>query len=1108
MSDEKLNKNSVQSPTKIQNINPEEIHSLFASHLIDPKQFVLEPILHYWDDPTLKSCIASIEKHQILYALDHKSSVTRYFISYVKSNEHHSNQLDQFENPPEIFFWQNIDFNINENKDQLLSQIRTQFSGLVMPIYIFDLINKDNKTVFSEISRAQRFKFVFHYIGYDICKNHPEDLAFITIPKNQYESIQFKDLLEISCNYPPIYIIDRDNSGALLKIVNEFMKKSKDDNKPINDGCFFFSCSENELMPRSKDYPVDLFTTCLTSPAKIALIWHSRHYFCFQSGCLQTLPLFFFEELPQDEEQSKKIHSLLHDLKLALKSAVESMAFENMDPEMFVRMFRTDNTLSELSVNFLLACRILSFFDIHPVSYPELPDLNDCSQWQEFDLRLDATLYLLRSPNEDNSLLGYHHFLSQALDSMENLVQFSTSKNPPPAELSYFQQFLRNSELRSKACDVLSVYLDSSPEAVDYTLYFPILPTLFKILKNLINLKQTLQPSLIFSIIKLLCLFDQKMPFIDDSNKDIMDSLIPCLLKKDESSHLVAILLALLSRIVNLKPPKNLSQIKIAEFDVNTQVWLLIFVSYSAFRITDLTLIKQLLNQIEELSYVAKPELQIILICALSGFIHNPSNSSNFFSKEREKVERRVIEISRKFSQAASFLVRRELMLLYKKYKRANESKFTVPIESQDSLIKFICSYFEQCQKDPSDDVVKSTLNQDESFVFNTYIFLLLMRILPLKSKSLPILEFSSTPAPTQKIDKKNRATSKVLKSNVDRKQDSTQQLKLRPIYKHQSTISSNLLYLPNDEVIFGDDSGNVVIKKCNDGSIDSIIPLTNAMITDIQYLNNCNEPLIFAATCDGNCFVTSITETNKSTSTIIDNNITLYNKFEYSKKASFQLFPDVQEPVHMHHAIDQWNMRLYSYGYNASPCFKVRDLQSDRILDSLTPVEGVTNSLILLPKYNDIVATCGRTFDIFDLRASHDNPQLSLLDDIQYPPYYLQLFNSDIPIFALASNISSVTKLDMRYPTGGYTIKIIYQMQEMEIFPKSFSACKSQMVSAIGHKYGISFIDFGTFGQQAITQTPRTGIKISNTSAIAFHPDKYSLSFVNNNNFLFYGAA
>lgn len=180
-----------------------------------------------------------------------------------------------------------------------------------------------------------------------------------------------------------------------------------------------------------------------------------------------------------------------------------------------------------------------------------------------------------------------------------------------------------------------------------------------------------------------------------------------------------------------------------------------------------------------------------------------------------------------------------------------------------------------------------------------------------------------------------------------------------------------------------------------------------------------------------------------------------------------------------------------------------------------MKPQDGLTNSLLLLPKYDDIVATCGRTFDVFDLRTSHDIPQISLSDDIQFQPYYLQIFNEDIPVFALASNVSSVSKIDMRFPKGLYTIKLYYGMDDLETYPNSFSACNhkvnfdgnSPAVTAIGHKYGISFYDFDNFGQVSIDQIHKTGTRISNTSAIAFHPEKYGLSFVNNHNFLYYGS-
>lgn len=1124
------------------------------------QKYIKEPIFNQLFFQTFEKGIPLPGKHPISSAFVNKPSFIRYFVVYANSHNQHSNLN---ENPPEICFWQNSEININENPSHLTALIQSQFSSLInKEDFIYDLSNKPKSIVTQEVKNLQGNKMVFHYIGNDTEQNFENGFNVIN---SESEPLPLRELLENSGN-SQTYVFDCDNSGYLLHIINDFIKeKSKNSKTNLFDGFFFLSCSEGESMPRSTDYPVDLFTSCLTSPARVALLWHSRHYFCFQSGCLQPLPTFFVEDM---NDKRKEIDKLLRELRSVLRCTVESMAYENMESDLFVKLFRTNHTLSELCVNFFLACRILSFFNVHPVSYPELPDLTECSQWQTFDLRLDAALCQIQSTENDDfdcKSLSYHNFLSQTLLSMKTFIESTSAKKiiTVPFELSFFPEILNDSNLSSDACDVIAKYFDMAPDAVYCSLYYSIPQSLFRLLHESIinnrvylyssspNRKIKLCSSLIFSIIKIICVYrDSIKNLIEDKwDRCIIDDLLPYMQVKNENSNLLSILLALLMRDLTFKDHKNLCKIMIDQYDDDTKRWLIMMFSYGISSITDYKKIREILNQIVELSKTANTDLQIAIMSSLLGFVRskiskNMNSDSMILREENENI---VIETALQFSKSESYLLRRELLIFLKNFKEIHQEEFNKPFEEQESNFKKISSFFIQCENDPDDLVRQELLNKESrSIVFDTYIASLYFPVLPLisnfKQISLPeILRSESNKDDRQFQMQVNQHRN--LKPKIERFSKYT--MKVSSFYKHSFKIFSNLISIPTEKIVFGDVNGNVCIKSWNSSMIHTTIKVTNESITDVRYTQNSGKPLLFSATENGNCFVTSITEKVQSKSdkfkhSYFISNIERYSntnpqsiyqrgtreasneigssnenemKTEYqtSYRSSFQLFPDVEFPCHIHQAIDEWNMRLYSYASHKSHEFKIRDLRSDRFLPSIKPKKGSTKSLVLNPKDDKTVALCGRGFEIYDLRASIVEPQIYIIDQLIYPPFMVNLVDDSIPIFAILSKKSSITKVDARYPTGARSFELICNMEFQHVTPSSFATFPSKIqfgkeltyVAALSNEFGISFFDVDNFAQEIMPQNSKLGMKIANSSALVFHSQRYELAGVNNSNYI-----
>ena len=1167
----------------------------YSDRVCDPvSRSEKHPIFNSWFYTTLSNGLPLPAKHPISSVHHLQTKICKYICCFFKPKKRRSNDLTE-NSRSQIYFWKSGSFNDNTETIGIITHQLASICSLEHPnVLISPHIHHIMQHINQSKKRLPSNRIVVHYIAHDF-DNIPKDgLCFSD------DQLPMKYILEVSGKLP-IFVIERDNAGSLLNVVKQYAqeKEETDPSKPF-DATLFFSCSEGEQMPKSADYPIDLFTSCLTSPSRMALIWHSRNYFCFQSGCLQPLRTLFFEEINKDSEENTRIKQLLEELKTTLKAVVESMALEVMDPEMFVEYFRTNQTLSNLCINFILACRILNSFNVHPVSYPSFPDFNDYSQWNTFDLRLDATLYLIQNKNSENSMLSYHYFMSQTLLSMENFIKVSleNENDSIPCELSFFHEILNDKDLFQNACDVLAKYLDSSQKAVYNALFFPIpqillkklmsysvsptrTPTIrdapttiksgFGLTKNqfstnlnlanianpeihipepkqikepiktnsffpspkriteqnkIINFSESLDfddeknieeniqetkkinPSLLFSIIKILSYYNDST-FLEPNNYIIDKVLLPALNQK-EISHLVVILLALVIRdAVSTSFAKMLSRtdllrtIQLNEYTGDSQMWLLRFFSYAIQKINDNSIMKPLLDTILKLIDEANPELQITIICTLSGFIRAQTtmvkNENQQSMKRKKKIEKDVVQAALKFSNSASFIVRRELLLLLKKYKNNHQAKFDEPFENQKPFYKSISEYINQCKTDPN-ILVREAINSDSpSFIFDTYVSVLLKQIYPLMSTSLSLSSILTSSLKGNTKEKLNTPIKNRPQKRITREITTSNKysMKISTFYKHSCSITSNLASIPTDKYVFGDKNGCITVKTFDSAqNILKSTKIANSHITDVQYSYNDGWPLIFSASNNGNCYCT-----------------TYDDKLPMNTIASFQLLktePDRKN--HIHIAIDDWYMRLYSYVFEESKEFHIRDLRSDKQMFPLRPKNGPTMALSVNSKLQDIIALCGHSFEVYDLRASQVNPQFYLNDELYSTPFMLHTIDDSIPIFAIAFNDSSVSKIDMRFPNGFRTSTLYFTDNQTDHSIRAFAACNHEikihenkaLMTAIGHAYGITVVDLENGKQKSLPQVSKTGTRYPSTSAIVFHPKLYSIAFVHEDSYIF----
>jgi hypothetical protein len=139
-------------------------------------------------------------------------------------------------------------------------------------------------------------------------------------------------------------VLDRDNAGGLL---DSFRANAAGKRSFVA----LFSCSSGEMMPRSSDWPPDLFTACLPTPAKVAVIWHSRNYYCFSTGPLHPLPASVADGLVEIRHQ---------------KASEQSEALQGTFQQLLPRNVRSGPARVHLSrstsVDLLIPARVSSQF--------------------------------------------------------------------------------------------------------------------------------------------------------------------------------------------------------------------------------------------------------------------------------------------------------------------------------------------------------------------------------------------------------------------------------------------------------------------------------------------------------------------------------------------------------------------------------------------------------------------------------------------------------------------------------------------------------------------------------------------------------------------------
>ncbi|XP_031102794.1 regulatory-associated protein of TOR 1-like isoform X1 [Ipomoea triloba] len=326
---------------------------------------------------------------------------------------------------------------------------------------------------------AKSERVLFHYNGHGVPKPTPNgEIWLFNKSYTQYIPLPINDL-DSWLRTPSIYVFDCSAAGM---IVNAFIElqdwNASNSSGPSTRDCILLAaCEAHETLPQSAEFPADVFTSCLTTPIKMALRW-----FCTRSLLRESLDYSLIDRIPGRQTDRK---TLLGELNWIFTAVTDTIAWNVLPHDLFQRLFRQDLLVASLFRNFLLAERIMRSANCSPVSYPMLPPTHQHHMWDAWDMAAEICLSQLPTLVEDpNTEFQPSSFFTEQLTAFEVWLDHGSEHKKPPEQLPIVLQVLLSQCHRFRALVLLGRFLDMGPWAVDLALSVGIFPYVLKLLQT------------------------------------------------------------------------------------------------------------------------------------------------------------------------------------------------------------------------------------------------------------------------------------------------------------------------------------------------------------------------------------------------------------------------------------------------------------------------------------------------------------------------------------------------------------------------------------------------------------------------------------------------
>jgi hypothetical protein len=379
-------------------------------------------------------------------------------------------------------------------------------------------------------------RVLFHYQGHGVPK--PTSNGELWLFNAQFTQYIPMSILEIQAllHGPTIYVLDCSSAGHLMNVLVQRCimassltnGSSQQKSNPVHSDILILgACGPDQQLSTHPDMPADLFTSCLTTPIEMAIRW----YILYQNSPLKRVELDTALKIPGRLNDRK---SPLGELNWILTAITDTIAWQSFPKDLFQKLYRQDIMVAGLFRNYLLAERIMkSIGDPNkpykmPISWPTLPSTWHHSMWETWDFALETCL------NQVPDLLshGIEHykpstFFVDQLKAFEVWLRYqyrmrvgALSPVPTksishitastvqrmmaptkPEQLTNILQVLLSPLHRLRSLELLSLFFDLGPWAIQESLNVGVFAYLLKLLQSS---SEEIRPVLIYIWARLL----------------------------------------------------------------------------------------------------------------------------------------------------------------------------------------------------------------------------------------------------------------------------------------------------------------------------------------------------------------------------------------------------------------------------------------------------------------------------------------------------------------------------------------------------------------------------------------------------------------------------
>ncbi|XP_020291270.1 regulatory-associated protein of mTOR isoform X2 [Pseudomyrmex gracilis] len=359
---------------------------------------------------------------------------------------------------------------------------------------------------------AKEERVLFHYNGHGVPKPTTNgEIWVFNRTYTQYIPLSVYDL-QTWMGAPSIYVYDCSNAGIIVESFQQFADQHEKEYEmekqqsratgvacpaaPYYRNCIqLAACAANQILPMNPNLPADIFTSCLTTPIKIAIRWFAMQP---TAKLVPNISLDLIDKIPG---QLTDRRTMLGELNWIFTAITDTIAWNTLPRDLFQRLFRQDLLVASLFRNFLLAERILRSYDCTPISSPKLPPTYQHRMWLAWDMALDLCLAQLPTVLENEDRYVHSSFFEDQLTAFQVWLNIGSRARSPPEQLPIVLQVLLSQVHRLRALELLGRFLDLGSWAVNLALSVGIFPYVLKLLQS--NAKE-LRPLLVFIWAKIL----------------------------------------------------------------------------------------------------------------------------------------------------------------------------------------------------------------------------------------------------------------------------------------------------------------------------------------------------------------------------------------------------------------------------------------------------------------------------------------------------------------------------------------------------------------------------------------------------------------------------